>query len=69
MTNTAIFVNFSKKVSFKVSSPSTNESKVFCPSKDIMTQEKHLRFIMMMMIEKEEGDDIDNDDDDKKYDH
>ena len=55
-------------MSFKVSSPTTNESKVFRPSKDILTQEKHLRF-SMMMIEKEEGDDIDNDDDDdKKYD-
>ena len=52
-------------MSFKVSSPTTNESKVFRPSKDILTQEKHLRFSMMMMIEKEEGDDID---DDKKYD-
>ena len=57
-------------MSFKVSSPALNENKVFRPSKDIMTQEKHLRFIMMIMIEKEEGDDIDNDDDDddKKYD-
>ena len=56
-------------MSFKVSSPALNENKVFRPSKDILTQEKHLRFIMMMMIEKEEGDDIDNDDDDdKKYD-
>ena len=55
-------------MSFKVSSPALNENKVFRPSKDIMTQEKHLRFIMMIMIEKEEGDDIDNDDDDdKKY--
>ena len=55
-------------MSFKVSSPALNENKVFRPSKDIMTQEKHLRFIMMMTIEKEEGDDDSNDDDDKKYD-
>ena len=54
-----------KDVSFKVSSPATNESKVFCPSKDIMTQEKHLRFIVMMMLEEKKGDDID---DDKKCD-
>ena len=55
-------------MSFKVSSPALNENKVFRPSKDIMTQEKHLRFIMMMMLEKEEGDDDSDNDDDQKYD-